>query len=264
MADDTKSREMPALDKIHILFLLYSGAHNVINAFSYAHNAIFFVFVVVGILCVELMLWAVYHHWKDGRLIGPMLRVSAWAGAFAIFFAMAGILAQAQSDGGAGWVLTYYAWIMPLSAPVMFVFAFLIQSVDPITQADRMEIAYAHKVDVEKRTERLDIESMNLDSRRSMRKVKMGIQRQRIAQLWAEAFSRRVTKTLKSAASVEVPQLMKQLGIKTPRPGGRFSWSSKYTPYKLLQEGPSVDEASGDGRLGVEPPDVTVGGSGKL
>ncbi|MEZ4702112.1 MAG: hypothetical protein R2834_17390 [Rhodothermales bacterium] len=212
-----KQREMPALDKIHILFLLYSGAHNCINAFARAHNIVFFVFVVVGILSVELMLWAVYNHWKDGRLIGPMLRVSLWAGFFAMFYATAGILAQAQSGGASDWIQLYYAWILPTSAPCMFVFAFLIQSVDPITNADRAAVAHEHQTHVEEKREVLDRKQLALDNRRNIRRLKAHVQHQRMDMLWKESMSRRTRNLLRKSGRIELPYLLKSIGVPVER-----------------------------------------------
>lgn len=217
MIDTSLKRDMPALDKIHLLFLIYSGAHNCINAFTHAHNIVFFVFVLVGILSVELMLWAVYKHWKDGRLVGPMLRVSLWAGVFAMFYATAGILAQAQAGEGSGWLALYYAWILPTSAPCMFVFAFLIQSVDPITGAERDVMAHEHQTKVEEQREVLDRKQLALDNRRNIRRLKAHVQHQRMDMLWKESMARRTRNLLKKSGRIELPYLLKSIGVPVER-----------------------------------------------
>lgn len=250
MSDDS-TREMPALDKIHILFLLYSAAHNVINAYHRANNLVFFLFVLVGILSVELMLWAIYNHWKDGRLIGPMLRVSLWAGFFAMFYATAGILAQAQTGGDSSWLNFYYSWIMPTSAPVMFLFSFFVQAVDPITQADRDDTAFAHKVRVEQKKEVLDKKLLELNNRSNIRQLKAHVQNSRINMLWKEAFSRRTRATLKKVSRVEMPLLLKAVGIKVPESKSRFSWFGGVSDAKVLEE------TSGDGHA-PDPDDMEV------
>lgn len=249
---------MPALDKIHILFLLYSGAHNVINAFGHAHNAVFFMFVVVGILSVELMLWAVYKHWKDGRLIGPMLRVSLWAGLFAMFYATAGILAKAQGGVGADWLAFYYAWILPTSAPAMFLFAFLIQSVDPITSAERDAIAHEHQVAVELKREVLDGKQLALDNRKNIRRLKAHVQHQRMDLLWKESMARRTRNLLRGGARMEMPKLLQSIGVDVKgaakaRPGF-FNWFNPSFP--------ALPEHSSDGGKGIDHGniDVTPGG----
>lgn len=167
---EDRLRAMPQLDWIHSIFLIYSGAHNTINAWNRAENGLFFLFVVVGILSVELMLWSIYREWKNGRLVGPMLGVAKLAGIVALFYATAGILAEAQSAGEvSGWLLTYYNWILPSSAPVMFLFAFLIQSVDPLMTMERDTIAMQHSLQIETRRETLDGQRLQLKQQRTQR-----------------------------------------------------------------------------------------------
>ena len=165
------TKAMPALDLIHILFLLYSAAHNFVNAWHSAENILFFVFVAVGILSVELMLLAIYRHWKDGRLVGKMQRIAMAAGFIAMFYATAGILAQAQAGGTGEWLSFYYQWILPTSAPVMFFYAFWIQADDPVSNTERDAIAYALLVRVEEKKEGLDRKKLALRHRRGMRKL---------------------------------------------------------------------------------------------
>lgn len=258
-----KKRDMPALDRIHVLFLVYSAAHNVINAFVRAHNPIFFVFVVVGILSVELMLWAVYRHWKDGRLVGPMLRVSVWAGSFAMFYATAGILAQAQSVANAEWLAFYYSWILPSSAPCMFIFSFLIQSVDPITTSERDAAAHEHQTMVEERREVLDRKQLALDNRRNIRRLKAHVQHQRMEVLWKESMSRRTRNLLRKAGQIELPYLLKSIGVPVERASrmktGWLGLGSR--SYPLLTHGGDGQPSNAkelpqeNGRDGVDYPD---------
>lgn len=252
---------MPALDKIHMLFLLYSGAHNTVNAFGHSPNFIFAVFVLVGILCVELMLWAIYKHWKDGRLVGPMLRVSLWAGVFAMFYATAGILAQAQGGGDGGWLSFYYAWILPTSAPVMFIFAFLIQSVDPITNADRKATAAEHMTVVEERLEVVDKKQLALDNRRNIRRLKAHVQHQRMDLLWKETFARRTRNLLGNSSRIELPYLLKSIGVPVEQAAKlNTSW---FSSKKLVLPEHSGDGKDSGGTINHGEIDITPGGSGK-
>lgn len=257
----TVTREMPALDKIHILFLLYSAAHNAVNAFTHSGNFVFFIFVVVGILSVELMLWAVYNHWKDGRLIGPMLRASLWAGFFAMFYATAGILAQAQGGAAEGWAATYYAWIMPTSAPVMFVFAFLIQAVDPITNADRKATGAEHMTQVEERLEVVDKKMLTLDNRRNIRRLKAHVQHQRMDLLWRESMARRTRGLLKNSARIELPFLLKSIGVPVERAARLKSNWLGFGKIALPQH--AGDSAGDDGSIDHSVIDITPGDLGK-
>lgn len=255
----TVTREMPALDKIHLLFLLYSGAHNVVNAFTHSVNFVFFLFVVVGILSVELMLWAVYTYWKDGRLVGSMLTVSAWAGAIAMLYATTGILATAQGGGGDGWLAFYYAWILPTSAPAMFLFAFLIQSVDPITNADRKATAAEHMTEVEGRLEVVDKKQLALDNRRNIRQLKAHVQHQRMDMIWRETMSRRTRKALKKASTIEVPMLLKSIGVPVERLNRiKSSWLDTLSGKLLLPE--HSGDSGSDGAIDHGIIDITPGG----
>jgi hypothetical protein len=250
---------MPALDKIHLLFLLYSGAHNVVNAFTHSSNFVFFIFVVVGILSVELMLWAVYKHWKDGRLVGPMLKVSLWAGVFAMFYATAGILAQAQGGGEGGWLSMYYAWILPTSAPCMFVFAFLIQSVDPITNADRKATAAEHMTVVEERLEAVDKKQLALDNRRNIRRLKSHVQHQRMDLLWKETFSRRTRNLLGNSSRIELPYLLKSIGVPVEKAAKlNTGW---FSMKKLVLPEHAGDGKDSGGAINHGEIDITPGGS---
>jgi hypothetical protein len=255
MIDTSLKRDMPALDKIHLLFLVYSAAHNVVNAFTHSSNFIFFVFVVVGILSVELMLWAVYKHWKDGRLVGPMLRVSLWAGVFAMFYATAGILAQAQGGGEGGWLSMYYAWILPTSAPCMFVFAFLIQSVDPITSADRDVMAHEHQTKVEEQREVLDRKQLALDNRRNIRRLKAHVQHQRMDMLWKESMARRTRNLLRKSGRIELPYLLKSIGVPVEKANkmnaGWFDFGKIQLPERSSGD-------SGDGKANREDIDHSI------
>ena len=233
-------RDMPALDWIHVIFLFYSGAHNTINAWHRAENGLFFVFVLVGILSVEIMLWSIYKYWKAGHLVGKMLRIGKYAGILAMFYATAGILAQAQSTSANEWLNAYYMWILPSSAPVMFFFAFWIQSVDPIMMAERDTTAYAYLASIEERREQLDARRMNLDEQRSRRKLRAHIMKKKLLTLWKESDSRRTKSTLRRASMTEMPMLLEEVGISVKeanaQPRFRFL-NSKYTAPKQLPPG---------------------------
>ena len=224
------AREMPTLDWIHVAFLFYSAAHNFINAFHRAESIMFFFFVVVGILSVELMLWTIYKHWKGGRMVGRMLTISMYAGTIAMFYATVGILAQAQTGTDHEWLNLYYQWILPTSAPVMFIFAFLIQSVDPIMTAQRDAIAYAHLVRVEEQRDELDQKRYELNHRRDVRRLKAHIQKQKLIAMWRESGSRRTRYLLKKAMQQEVPRILRSIGVpvseKTRKSNSIFPWFS--------------------------------------
>ena len=225
--------DMPTLDWIHIIFLIYSAAHNFINAWHRAHNPLFFLFVVVGILSVELMLWTIYKHWKDGRLAGKMLAVGKLAGAIAMFYATAGILAQAQAGGSGEWLTLYYQWILPSSAPVMFFFAFLIQSADPIMNAERDATVYAHLMGVEEKRDVLDQRRMELDYRRDVRRLKTHLHKQKLIAIWAESGKRRTRYIIKRTAQIQMPAILKSIGLPVDKIGQKrsvFFWRNPQLP----------------------------------
>lgn len=206
--------DMPALDYIHVIFLFYSGAHNAINAWHRAENGMFFLFVLVGILSVELMLWSIYKYWKSGQLIGKMERVGLRAGFFAFAYATLGILAHAQGGGGGEFMDIYYKWILPSSAPAMFLFAFLIQAANPVDKAVRDQKAYAALFHVDKQRETLDAKRAALDQKRQQRALQMNLFRQRMAAKWKEASSGRVRRAFASAARTDIPALIGHMGVK--------------------------------------------------
>ena len=234
------NREMPALDWIHVIFLFYSGAHNAVNAWHRAENGLFFIFVLVGILSVEIMLWSIYKYWKAGHLVGKMLRIGKYAGILAMFYATAGILAQAQSGSANEWLNIYYQWILPSSAPVMFFFAFWIQSVDPIMMAERDTTAYAYLASIEEKKENLDARRMRLDEQRNRRKLRSHVMKKKLIALWKESDSRRTKSTLKRASMTEMPMLLEEVGISVKKanaqPRFRFM-NSKYEAPKQLPQG---------------------------
>ena len=206
-------RDLPALNAIHILFLFYSGAHNTLNAFDHAQNLFFFLFVVVGILSVELMLWSIYKYWKEGRLVGKMLTASKFAGVLAMFFAIAGILAESQAGTANGWLATYYQWILPCSAPVMFICGFWIQSMDPIMAATRDTQAYELLLKAESKRDILDAKRMLLNERRDQRLLQSQLLNLKQNALWKETLSRRTRRQLKVTVREEVPLLLEKAGI---------------------------------------------------
>jgi len=162
--------------------------------------------------------------------VGPMLRVAKYAGAVAMFYATAGILAQAQSVSSADWLLIYYQWILPSSAPAMFLFSFWIQSVDPITTAERDTITYEHLTSVEARRENLDIQRLTLNERRDMRLLRAHVQKQRLLALWKEAVSRRTRSTLRRAVRLEVPRILRSLNVPIDEiPPRKFSSFGRYS-----------------------------------
>lgn len=255
---------LKGLDQIEVMFLVYSLAHNAVNAFTRAHSFVFFLFVVVGVVSVELMLHTTYKAWKAGRLVGPMQTASLWASGFAMFYATAGILAHAA--GAADWVTFHHTYILPTSAPVMFLFAFLIQSVDPLTTAERNALANEHLQAAEEREEAIEGKRLALNDRRERRRLKAHVQGQRLAHLWKESMSRGVRATLKASAPSEMVNVMRSLGIRTYTPQGRNWLGLPLTPYKLLEQGEQTLPASGggDGQGRQEPPALSVpGGSGK-
>lgn len=237
---------MPALDWIHAIFLFYSGAHNAINAWHRAENGMFFIFVLVGILSVELMLWSIYKYWKAGQLIGKMERVALRAGALAFAYATLGILAQAQSGGGGQFLEFYYAWILPSSAPMMFLFTFLIQAANPVDKAVRDQKAYSALFKVEQQRETLDRRRTALDQKRQQRMLEVNLFRQEMGAKWKEASSGRVRRAFASAARVSIPKLLARMGVKvgdTEQKGILARWryttpvKSKSEVKKLAQSG---------------------------
>lgn len=239
-------REMPALDWIHVIFLFYSGAHNAINAWNRAENGLFFIFVLVGILSVEIMLWSIYKYWKAGHLVGKMLQIGKFAGILAMFYATAGILAQAQSTSANDWLTLYYQWILPSSAPVMFFFAFWIQSVDPIMMAERDTTAYSYLASIEERKEALDARRMRLDEARNRRKLRSHVMKKKLVALWKESESRRTKSTLKRASITEMPALLQEIGVsvKDANKQSRFTYlKTKYENPKQLPAA-QVDEST--------------------
>ena len=152
------------LDWIHLVFLAYSGAHNSWNAWKHADGALFFLFVLAGILCVEFALWTLYKMWENGELLGKMLKVGKMFFIVAFFYASAGILAQAQSGGG--WTAIYYSWVLPTSAPAMFLFASIIRQLDPIKRADINTNANAKMVLIDARQELIETQKDELKEKR--------------------------------------------------------------------------------------------------
>ena len=245
IASNLSRREMPALDWIHIIFLFYSGAHNAINAWNRAENGLFFIFVLVGILSVEIMLWSIYKYWKAGHLVGKMLRIGKFAGILAMFYATAGILAQAQSASANDWLTIYYQWILPSSAPVMFFFAFWIQSVDPIMVAERDTTAYAYLASIEEKKEALDARRMRIDEARHRRKLRAHVMKKKLVALWKESESRRTKSTLKRSSITEMPELLQEIGVsvRDANKQSRFTYlKTKYEDPKRLPAA-KVDEA---------------------
>ncbi len=206
-------QEMKSLDWIHTVFLVYSGAHNTINAWHRAENFLFFVFVLVGILSVELMLWTTYKYWKNGRFVGKMIQIGKYASMLAIFYATAGILAQAQAGSANEWLAMYYEWILPSSAPAMFIFAFWIQTADPIMTAQGDAVAYEHMIEVELKRDGLDQQKLELDYKRDMRRLKAHVHRQKMMALMKESVSRRTRLILKKAMQIELPRILKKIGV---------------------------------------------------
>lgn len=240
---ESEGEEMPILDWIHRLFLLYSGAHNTINAWHRAENVLFFVFVVVGILSVELMLWGVYKYWKIGRLFGKMTKVGKWAGFVAMFYATAGILAQAQLGTESAWLATYYQWILPTSAPAMFLFTFWVQAVDPIMQARRDAEAYEQLVEIEEKRGELDEKRMALDYKSDIRLLKQHMHKQKHIALMTESNSSRTKRALKNAMRAKMPHILKQIGV-DPDIRVERNWLGRATRYQLPSRTASNDHSS--------------------
>jgi hypothetical protein len=230
-------RRLRKLNAIHIIFLLYSAAHNLINAWHRADHALFFLFVVAGILSVELMLWGIYTNWIKGKLIGKMLRVSKYAGILAMFYATAGILAQVQGFTGSAWLDFHYKWIMPTSAPTMFVFAFWIQAVDPVMKAERDAQAKQYFAGVEKRREVIDVQMADLEKRKRMRRLKIQIDSKRVRALEVESNKRRTIKTLERSAVSEMPRLLEEAGVSVGDANKqKLLLNFKYDPPKQIDE----------------------------
>ena len=127
-----------------------------------------------------------------------------------MFYATAGILAQ---GGAEAWVTIHHRYILSTSAPVMFFFAFWLQAVDPIMQAQRDTEAFAYLSAVAKRREKLDLDRMELDDRNQRRKLRSHVMKKKLLALWKEADSRRTGKTLRNASVVEMPVLLQEIGI---------------------------------------------------
>ena len=238
-------RTFRKLDAIHIMFLLYSGAHNIINSWHRAESILFFLFVVVGVLSVEFMLHELYHSWKDGKLIGKMLKRAKWGGAVAMFLATAGILSQAQGFTGSAWLDFHYAWIMPTSAPVMFFFSWFIQAADPVTEAQRDAQAQQYFAGVEKRREVIDIQFADLEERKELRNLNIKLKKDKIRKLRAEANSRRTQNTLKKSAAAEMPHLLERAGVSIKDANEQtWLWSkNKYDAPKQIGEGKPKNSA---------------------
>jgi len=243
-----------ALGFIHILFLFYSAAHNFINAWYHSGGGfLFFVFVLVGIVSVELVLWSVYKLWISGELVGKMLKAARVSGLLAMFYATAGILAQAQG-GGDGWTPFYYAWILPTSAPVMFMCSFWIQAVNPVMTAERDQAAYAKLVKIEEKRGRLDEKMLALSQQRELRLLKKQAQQQRLAEVRQAMAGRRARKILKQSAKRDMPAILRMIGVKpevidSAGQGFLAKWSSERVG------------VSSDGHTSKDPPSLSFNGA---
>lgn len=206
-------RNMVELDWIEKLFVVYSLAHNTLNAWTYAHSAVFFLFVLVGIVSVELIIHTVYKYWKWGRLIGGMKTAGIVSGIFAMFYATAGIIAHAQAGGDSGFLAFYYQWILPTSAPAMFIAAFIIQSIDPILAEEQEVAAFDIKTELHGRRVALVAKKMALDYKDRILGMKEKFQAKRLDSISREGDSRRVKKTLEDGARAEVPRILIEMGV---------------------------------------------------
>lgn len=201
------------LDGLMYLFLIYSGGHNLFNAWQHA-DGIMFLFVCVGVIMVEVFLWAIYEMWKRGEVLGS--RMSRWAkvgGVVAFLFATLGILAGAQSGDGVGWQAFYFNWIFPASAPVVFAFIVMVRTRDMQTLLDvekrGLQIRNAH---LRERRD-LDIQNMNLRIAESERRVQFDMQMDQLDRVNEQLGNRSNRRLLKSRAKDEAAHLV--AGINT-------------------------------------------------
>jgi hypothetical protein len=95
----------------------------------------------------------------------------------------------------------------------MFFYAFWIQIVDPIMTAERDAVAHEHLMSVEVKREHLDQQKLELDYRRDMRTLKAHIHRQKLIALFKESNSRRTRSILKRAMQIEMPRILKKIGV---------------------------------------------------
>ena len=246
--------DIKGLDRIHVLFLIYSGAHNMIVSWHRADNLLFFLFVFAGILSVEVMLYTVYRNWKNGRLIGPMRRVSLFAGLVAMFYATAGILTHTAGGDGAYalFVNLHHTWILPTSAPVMFLFSFWIQSVDPVINAWR-EAEMVHKMTTaEGVMARAENRKMKMLEKRNIRRLEYRIKNMKISAIWREASTARVKHIIAQSIRVELPSSLRKLGMKVANYDNKTNWIGRPKPYRL-QLPKTTENGQNAGRSSAQP-----------
>jgi len=216
-----------SLDAIHWIFLIYSATHNTVNAFTH-HDFMFFLFTFAGILTVELMLWTIYNAWKGAQLVGKMKKVGAICFVVAFFFASAGILANAQGGVGAGWVANYYLWVLPMSAPAMFILGYWLSQVDPIRKAQIENTAYAKLIASDDDRETLHLAKAKIKERANNRQLKELVLGKKLVALVREAHSQRVRNTLKKHATHEMPLLLKAMNVELKEKANTTFFSANY------------------------------------
>lgn len=122
------------LNWISYSLMAMSLAHTAVNAFKYADSFIFGAFVIIGVISSELLLFSVYNKLTDrdgeGYPDGAQKTASMFFGFVALLFITGGIVA-----GHLG-VQFYFDYILPLSTPVNFLGAFVIQTFDPLAMEE--------------------------------------------------------------------------------------------------------------------------------
>ena len=196
------------LKKVHMPFMLYTGAHSIINAGQHAWGSteggilgLILVFSIAGIIGLEYVGYNLFHAIVDRSVIGRQKSFCV----FAYIVIMGTICYGIQSHYSANptFSLFYYSYLLPASPIIVLLLVLRVYLIDPFKEADEEEAALALEANTLARRAKNERIRYQVREQKEWMKLDWATFEKRIQKLWEVAQSWKTSRMLKASAKTE-------------------------------------------------------------
>lgn len=201
-----------------IAFLIYSGYHGISATAAYRGGGQLAAAAgMVGIVVVEVVLFALYLAWHNQRITGTAQSLAA-AITYAIGFVLAcmGIVADSQLNAGMGlspWLAAYVGWGLPVAPAVMALGALLTHELDPRQLHGRKKAAELAAWAEERFSAHMAAERASMEQKKLLANMQLNAKAAAAKQIAQWYSSDQAQKAITAAAMQNAPALLRAIGV---------------------------------------------------
>ena len=182
------------LKKVHMPFMLYTGAHSIINAGQHAWGStdggilgLILVFSIAGIIGLEYVGYNLFHAIVDRSVIGGQKNFCVFAYAVIMGTICYGIQSHYSADPA--FSIFYYSYLLPASPIIVLFLVLWVYLIDPFKEADEEEAAIALEANTLARRAKNERLRYQVREQKEWMKLDWATFEKRIQKLWEVAQS---------------------------------------------------------------------------